>query len=223
MNLLREGKKNKLRDAQQHLWKYTERYNMKNNTKVGLGALASAALIMAGLFAAPAAYAAGETDTESDTIGGEVKDVIIVQTTGDVNIKVLPDAAGRISSKSHDVVVSTTSAGGYTLQARSISPSSLMANVNDPSEGFASSSGTLLAPATLGDDQWGFRLGAMADLNNVLTTPYAFAGLTTSNQTIKTASAAVMGDVTKVNYAIKAKDLAAGLYTNEVLYTATAQ
>ncbi|KKI22725.1 MULTISPECIES: hypothetical protein [Leucobacter] len=196
---------------------------MKNKAKFGLGALASAALIVAGLVVTPGAYAVGETDTESDTIGGEVKDVIIIQTTGDVNIKALPDAGGRISSKSHDVIVSTTSTGGYTLQARSISPSSLMANVNDPSTGFAAVSGTPLAPVALGNDQWGFRLGAMPDLNNVSSTPYNFAGMTNANQTIKTAGAAVMGDVTKVNYAIKAKDLAVGLYTNEVLYTATAQ
>lgn len=197
---------------------------MKKNVRAGLGALATSALIVAGLMAAPgAAFAVGETDTESDIIGGEVKDVIMVQTTGDVDIKVLPDAGGRISSKGHDVIVSTTSTGGYTLQARSISASSLMANVNDPSTGFASVSGTPLAPATLGNDQWGFRVGAMANLNNVSSTPYNFAGMTTANQTIRTASAPVMGEVTKVNYAIKAKDLAVGLYTNEVLYTATAQ
>ncbi|MPT14540.1 MAG: hypothetical protein E2601_06500 [Microbacterium sp.] len=196
---------------------------MKKFSKAGASFLASAALVGASLLIAPGAFAAGETDTESDTITGEIRDVIAIQTTGDVNIKVLPDAGGRISSSSHDVVVSTTSAGGYTLQVRSVSPSTLMANVNNPAVGFAATAGTLAAPTPLGDDQWGFRTGSMPTLNNVSSTPYNFAGMTTTNQLLKTSSVPIMADSIKVNYAIKAKSLAVGLYANEVLYTATAQ
>lgn len=155
---------------------------------------------------------------------------ISLTTSGTVTLPLTPSPSGAVTIDKDVVNVTTNSGGGYTLRLESVSGTSN--NLVNGGEDIPAISATPGSPATLGLNEWGYRIdgalgfgaGPSSAITNQPSSSLTFAGvpLLGSPQNIKiTASSAPSGDITNVWYGVRA-DISkpAGNYSSTVTYTA---
>jgi len=155
---------------------------------------------------------------------------ISIATSGTVTLPATTNPSGVVTIDKDIVTVTTNSSGGYTLSLESVSGSS--SQLVNGGEVIPAISATAASPATLGLNEWGYRIdgalgfgaGPTSAITSQPSSSLTFAGvpLLGAPQDIKvTASSAPSGDVTNVWYGVRA-DMTkpAGTYTSTVTYTA---
>lgn len=155
---------------------------------------------------------------------------ISLATSGTVTLPATINPSGVVTIDKDIVTVTTNSGGGYTLRLESVSgTSSQLVNGGDVIPAISATAGS---PATLGLNEWGYRIdgalgfgsGPTSAITSQPSSSLTFAGvpLLGSPQDIKvTASSAPSGDVTNVWYGVRADtSKPAGTYSSTVTYTA---
>ncbi len=155
---------------------------------------------------------------------------ISIATSGTVTLPATTNPSGVVTIDKDIVTVTTNSSGGYTLSLESVSGSS--SELVNGGEVIPAISATAGSPATLGLNEWGYRIdgalgfgaGPTSAITSQPSSSLTFAGvpLLGAPQDIKvTASSAPSGDVTNIWYGLRA-DMSkpAGTYTSTVTYTA---
>lgn len=155
---------------------------------------------------------------------------ISIATSGTVTLPATTNPSGVVTIDKDIVTVTTNSSGGYTLSLESVSGSS--SQLVNGGEVIPAISATAASPATLGLNEWGYRIdgalgfgaGPTSAITSQPSSSLTFAGvpLLGAPQDIKvTASSAPSGDVTNVWYGVRA-DMTkpAGTYSSTVTYTA---
>lgn len=158
---------------------------------------------------------------------------ITLATSGTVDLSTIPTTGSVYTINNDEVTVTTNSPGGYTLSISSTSDNASSRQLVGPAPSvFEPATGTAAVPATLGLNEWGFRVDAQAGFGSGPTTQLAngassaltFAGLpllSTPSVLKTTSTSALSGDTTDVWYGIRATtDNPSGTYTQTVLYTA---
>ena len=155
---------------------------------------------------------------------------ISLATSGTVTLPATTKPSGVVTIDKDIVTVTTNSGGGYTLRLESVSGTS--SQLVNGGEVIPAVSASAASPATLGLNEWGYRIdgalgfgaGPTSAITSQPSSSLTFAGvpLLGAPQDIKvTASSAPSGDVTNVWYGVRA-DMTkpAGTYTSTVTYTA---
>ena len=194
------------------------------STLLGSSAIAT----VVGVVLAPAMTFAAST-TATTTINANVAPVISMTTSGSVALNITPTGVGSASSASDTVSVSTNRSTGYNLQlADSDATNTLVNGANS----LAATSGTFAAPATIGNNTWGFRVDGAGTFGAGTTTAqtdqttlsgtWAAVPVSGSPVTIKTTATTATSDTTTVWYGAKVDTSKPdGTYTDTVTYTAT--
>ena len=150
------------------------------------------------------------TQSANSTINATIGETISLAVSGDVTISATPGAG--VKTGSHNVTVSTNNTAGYKLNLASSTADTTLAKSTDT---LAASTASFATPATLGNDQWGYRLDSF--------TANKFAGIkaTGSAETIKTTSAPATSEVTPVTWGVNVVSAKpSGTYSRQVTYTA---
>lgn len=182
------------------------------------------------LFAIPG-VAIAASDNENTTINVSVSSVISMTTSSTVNLAATPVSGGSKQAIDFDSVkVSTNNSSGYNLK---IKDSDATLTLNKSGGGsISNSSATPASPSALTDNTWGWRAdsssiggfgsGPTSTYSNGSTTSDKFAGISSSDYTIKTTSTTASDDETKVFYSVRVNtSTASGTYTDTITYTAT--
>jgi hypothetical protein len=186
---------------------------------------ASASLgAVAGLVLLPATADAANTTTVNAVVS---KTASVATTSGTVNLNITPTTAGSFTSASDTVTAGTNSATGYQLQI-----SAATTALTNGGSTIPASSGTPVAPVSLANNTWGYRVdgqygfgaGPTSAQNNQASLTGTWAGLTSSAVSIKNYTTGVVtGDSTTVWYGAAADfSKASGTYTTSVTYTGLA-
>lgn len=198
---------------------------MKNNTKKikKAGIIAS---IVSGLLLVPLGVSAATEDT---VINATIDSTISITTSGTVAITVTPVSGGAQSSASDSVSVSTNDSDGYTLTLQDSDADTDLLNGSDDIDAH---SGSQASPTALTNNRWGYAVASVggfdssySTLSNVTSSVSKWAGVPASGapNTLKTTSSTASNDATTVWYSVKADTSNPnGVYTDTVLYTATA-
>jgi hypothetical protein len=158
---------------------------------------------------------------------------ISLTSSNNISVDVTPsDSYGNCSISNDQVSVLTDSSTGYSLTLSTNSSSNSLTNGHSY---ITSTSGTYSSPSTLSQNQWGYRIDGQGGFgsgptttitNNTYPISKTFAGAppntlppTTVVTSLGSANPAV---ITKVWYGVCANtSLTPGLYTGQVLYSAT--
>lgn len=199
---------------------------MKQIVKTSIATGVSMAAV-AGLVFVPTMQASAATDTATPdtTITATIAPVISVTAGASVGFTMTPTSGAVESNASNTVTVDTNNATGYYLQLKDADATLTLTNGGNS---IAASSNTYAAPATLANNTWGYAVaggnfsGSYSVETDVASSSLKYAGITATNQTIKTTGTTATGDTTAVWYAAKVDtSKATGAYTDDVTYTAT--
>lgn len=186
-----------------------------------------AGLVVTSLAFIAVPLSASAADTTVSVAVGSV--ISTFTTSGTVTLGALtPNATGTQSINNDVVTVGTNDVDGFTLTLEDADATvTLVSGANS----FAASTGTPATPATLANNQWGWRLdglggfgaGPTSTTSNAAPSALTFAAVpasgapTTINTTATTGS-----DAVDVWYSARANDSQpTGTYTDTVTYTAT--
>ncbi|MFZ1458603.1 MAG: hypothetical protein WAT17_01870 [Candidatus Saccharimonadales bacterium] len=205
---------------------------MKQQLKARAAVVASVAAVV-GLVLAPVAASAA-TDTENTIINAVLSSSITVTTSGTVTLNIVPVSGGAQTTASDTVTVTTNHGAGYNLSLKDADADTNL--VNGANNIPTSSSTTWGSPATLSNNTWGYGIAsgtanltagsnfsaAYSALTDQTTDAHLFLGVKTTDQLLRTTSAAAgSGEVTTVWYSAKADTTKpTGTYTDTVTYTA---
>jgi hypothetical protein len=156
---------------------------------------------------------------------------ITISSSNNISVDVTPTSSGACSINNDSVSVLTDSSTGYSL---TLSTNSTSTSLSNGSSNITTGSGSFSSPATLGVNQWGYRVdgaggfgsGTSAVSNSSYPLSTLFAGAPANNQTpttiVTSSSAADPAVTTTVWYGVCADStLSSGLYSGQILYTAT--
>lgn len=198
---------------------------MKKLSIASTGLAAVAGLSVIAFVSAPVAQAA------NTTINSQIDSTVSLLTSnGNVNVNVIPSAAGAQTISSDTVTVSTNNSAGYRLQ---LSTTAAGTALTSGANSIPAASGTQAAPAVLGANTWGYRVdgvggfgaGPTTAVSSQPITTRTFAGVPapTAPSILKTTSSTATNDTTTVWYSVAANtSTPSGTYTNSVTYTAVA-
>ncbi len=184
----------------------------------------SAAIVVIPSFSASAAQT-----TANSTISANIDSTITISSAGTVNISLMPDAAGVMSSASDTVRVSTNNASGYNL---ALHMSTANTSLTSGSDSISQTNGSLAAPAALANNSWGYRIDGQGGFGssstsaevNVANSSFTWAGVPAGGSTtniVKSTSSTANNDQTTVWYGVRANSsLSNGNYSGTVTYTA---
>ena len=201
---------------------------MKQQVKSTL-ALGSAVVAVVGLVVTPSAYAVNQSS--STTVRATVGSTISVSSTPTVTMNITPTGGGAQASATDTVTVSTNNASGYTL---SLKDSDATLTLVNGANTIAAHAGTWAAPTVLANNAWGYAIGSGTG-GGVTTTQFdttatygstpntaKWAGITASDQNIKSTSVTAANDTLTVYYSAKIDTTKPnGNYDDAVTYTAT--
>lgn len=196
---------------------------MKQPVKSALLGGASLLVVASTVLIPAAAFAA--VDTKTTTVNAIIAPVISMTTGSTVTINVLPTSSGAASNGSDTVTVATNRAAGYNLKL-----SGATATLVSGGNNIAAASGTFAAPATLGNNSWGYRVdsagtfgaGPTALQTNQAVLAGTWAAVPTVAQQIKSTSATATADVTTIWYGVMSDTSKPdGTYSDVITYTAT--
>lgn len=191
--------------------------------------IATGVVAVFGIALSPAIAAAQQS--ANTTINATIASVLTIQTDATVAIGVTPTGSGAASSMDDDVLVTTNDPDGFHLTLADSNTNTDL--VNGVVDTILAHSGTFGSPSTLANNRWGYRADSIGSFGSGPTSQQTdqanlaqtWAGVpsSASPQQLKSTSSATAGDTTKVWYGVKVDtSKAAGLYTDQVTYTATA-
>ena len=162
---------------------------------------------------------------------GSVCSVTLI-SNGNVSLNVTPTPSGSCTIQSDTASVETDDTNGYTLTLADNGTNTSLVN---GAKSISAGSGTFASPATLSNNNWGYRVdglgsfgsGPTSSQSNVSSTSNLFAAIEASNaaaDTIATSSGAADPAVsTTVWYGVCADtSVTSGSYATQVTYTAVA-
>ena len=144
-----------------------------------------------------------------------------------VDINVTPMGGARMSSSSHEVIVSTNGVLGYQL---TLSSATSDRDLTKGSSKIIPSTGTQVTPTNLIGSSWGYRVNGIGGFGasttaetNTTTSSYTWSGIPVlaSPEIIRIQTSAVSNQSTTIWYGINvATDQSSGTYSGTVTYTA---
>ncbi len=178
------------------------------------------------------AIASAATATANTTINATVESTISMSSSGTVTLNITPVSGGAQTSASDTVTVSTNNATGYKLTLKDADTTLTLANGLNT---IAASSNTMSGATTLANNTWGFAVASATPgvASNTFDASYTvfsnqashaskWAGITSSDQQIKSTTSTASSDTTTVWYSAKADTTKpSGTYSDIVVYTAT--
>lgn len=187
------------------------------------------AFMVVGMISATVSAVATTSNTDVNTV---VQTTISISSLGTVNLNVMPASGGAQTSASDTVTVSTNNLNGYKLTLKDADATLTLTNGGNT---IAASSNTMAGATTLANNTWGFAVASTTPgvAANAFDSSYAvfsnqnshaskWAGITATDQQIKSTNALASGDTTSVWYSIKADSTKpSGTYSDVVTYTAT--
>lgn len=167
-------------------------------------------LAIAAIALSPVAASAA---TDTTVVQATVASVISVSSADTATISVTPDATGVEATANDTVTVNSNDPDGYNL---TLENDATLTMTGVPSGTIGKTTGTFGTPTALGTNTWGYRLAAF--------TAGTYAGIEDAPQNIKSTAAVASNDTTVVTYAVKVNTaIPAGVYSDSVIYTATAK
>lgn len=177
----------------------------------------------------PVLIASATADIESTTIHSTVASTIAMTTIAAVDISITPTSGSTQSIKSDTVTINTNSSTGYNLKLKDFDTD---LDLVGPGGTITPTTGSFAAPVALVDGRWGFAIAGAAGHDAYYTatagttggapTSAKFAAILSTDTTLKTTSGVALNDVTTVWYSARVDTTQpTGLYTNQLVYTAT--
>lgn len=137
----------------------------------------------------------------------------------ELELSVTPTAAGDFAKDDLDVIVNTSNATGYTLTFADKDTDIAMHNTVTTVTDTIASLSTYASEQTFAGNTWGYSTGDISQATQV----FSPIPLSTAPANIKTTTAAVTEDTTKVTFATKVDtNIESGTYQDTVVFTAIA-